>query len=604
MWQTEWRQAPPRRPPGGPTPHRRDSAVRPSDVEIASVLLWEEHCVECAIPECYAVCPLYIAREDLQCARFEHGICPDHAFSGLFPFGARISFRRWGKLEALVAHGGMTPRTLALAAAVDGVILKPLTSLSRLLKPINPPMKLNRGYRVFRERLLHYAGRRWSPRRLADFDDLLVEAWNEADRSLRFVFECHEDRLVTFRSTFWLHSGYNLIRIPARALALDGSVPLRLQLYPDADKECEIVFTWLDFVRYTERARANLRPAEKVKCVVWDLDDTLWDGTLAEVGPDSVVPRSDVLTLIRQLDERGIVQSIASKNDHDLAWRQLAVLGLQEYFLFPAINWEPKSIGVSRIAEQLNIGLNALAFVDNSPAERGEVAVELPQVRVYADTDVATLLERPEFDVPVTDATRVRRQSYADEARRRSEAVRFANDPDDFLTRCRLKANLFAPESSRDLTRCLELAHRSNQLNLTTRRYAEEELRALREDPAVLLHAFRCHDRFGDYGLVGFFAVRCGREAPLLLDFVMSCRVAKKRVEHAIFFWLQKHLEKRAQHSGLRAVFHPTARNEMLWDVLMEVGFQVVERGDRDVQIELPFAHVPCKSDIVQVQAR
>lgn len=600
MWQTEWQ-----RPPAGPTPYvrdRRDSALRPWHVDMASVLLWEEHCVECAVPECYAVCPLYVAREDRQCARFRYGICPDPAFSGLFPFGARISFRRWGKLEARIAPGGMSPRLLAWAAGLDRAILKPLTSLSRLMRPLNPQMKLNRGYRKLRERALHQLGR-WRFRHdIAHFDDLVVEAWNESDRSVRMVLECHEDRRVMHRSAFSLHSGHNLVRIPAREFELDGESPFRMQLYPDADRECEVVFTWLDFVKYTLHARTHLRPADKVKCVVWDLDGTLWDGTLAEDGPDAVSPRGEVLELIRRLDERGIVQSVASKNDHESAWQKITSLRLEEYLLFPAINWEPKSRNLPKIAKQFDIGLDTIAFIDDSPAERAEVVNELPHVRAYAETDVATLLDRAEFDVPVTDASRLRRRSYVAEARRRTESTRFSDDPDDFLAQCRLVATIFRPRLERDKTRCLELLHRSNQLNLATRRYTEDEFLALLADPRMSIFALRCRDRYGDYGLVGVVAVRRDDDAPMLLDFVMSCRVAHKRVEHAVVGWLQEHLAAGESRARIRAVFHATPRNGKLWEVLVEIGFKVVEKGDKHVRIELSAQHAPPRSGIVRVK--
>ena len=600
MWQTEWRRSPPDRTLR--VRDRRDPALRPSHVEVASVLLWEEHCVECAIPECYAVCPLYVAREDLQCARFKYGICPDPAFPGLFPFGARISFRRWAKLEARIAPGGMSPRLLAWAASLDQAILKPLTSFSRVIRRVNPEMKLNRGYRKLREKALHRLGRWRFRREIADFDDLVVEAWNDSDDSVRMVLECHEDRRVRHRITFSLHSGHNLIRIPARDFKLEGGSPLRIQLYPDADMECEVVFAWLDFVKYTVHARTHLRPADKVKCVVWDLDGTLWEGTLAEDGPDAVSPRREVMEMIRRLDERGIVQSVASKNDHEKAWQKITSLGLEEHLLFPAINWEPKSRNIPTIAKRFNIGLDTIAFIDDSPAERAEVVNELPHVRVYAETDVATLLDRTEFDLPVTDASRLRRRSYVEEAHRRSESTRFTDDPDTFLAQCRLRATLFRPRLERDRTRCLELLHRSNQLNLATRRYTEEEFMALLADPCMSVFAFSCRDRYGDYGLVGLVAVRRDDDAPMLVDFVMSCRVAHKRVEHAVVGWLQEHFAAGDSRSRIRAVFRATPRNGMLWDVLVEIGFEVVEKGDELVRIELPAGHVPPRSGIVHVE--
>src|SRR5438105_10164366 len=153
-------------------------------------------------------------------------------------------------------------------------------------------------------------------------------------------------------------------------------------------------------------------PADKVKCVAWDLDNTLWEGTLLEDGPDGCRLRPEVRALIERLDERGILQTAVSKNDHDDAWAVVERLGLQDYFLYPAINWGQKSANLKQIAERLNIGIDTFAFVDDSPFERAEVAAALPMVRVYSPEQLAGLLERPELDVPVTEMSRKRRLSY------------------------------------------------------------------------------------------------------------------------------------------------------------------------------------------------
>lgn len=102
---------------------------------------------------------------------------------------------------------------------------------------------------------------------------------------------------------------------------------------------------------------------QSIKCVVWDLDNTLWDGILLE--DSSVTLREDALSALQTLDERGILLSIASRNDHDAAMAKLTELGIQEYFLYPEINWNAKSSSIENIARNLNIGLDTFAFVDD-----------------------------------------------------------------------------------------------------------------------------------------------------------------------------------------------------------------------------------------------
>ena len=114
-----------------------------------------------------------------------------------------------------------------------------------------------------------------------------------------------------------------------------------------------------------------------VKVLVWDLDETLWSGTLIE--GDDVRPRPGVPETLEALDSRGILHSIASKNDPDMALARLRELGLHDYFLYPQIGWSTKSSGIRKIAESINVGLDAIAFIDDQPFERDEVAHALPE---------------------------------------------------------------------------------------------------------------------------------------------------------------------------------------------------------------------------------
>ena len=160
-----------------------------------------------------------------------------------------------------------------------------------------------------------------------------------------------------------------------------------------------------------------------VKCVVWDLDNTLWDGVLLE-GDDVRVRRVAVET-IRELDRRGLVHSIASRSDPDVALAKVRELGLDKMFLVPQVSWDPKSSAIRSIARELNISTDAIALVDDDPFERDEVRSELPDVLVVDADQVETLLERPEFSpARVTrDASRRRHMYRAELERRKQEAV-------------------------------------------------------------------------------------------------------------------------------------------------------------------------------------
>jgi FkbH-like protein len=463
---------------------------------------------------------------------------------------------------------------------------------------------------VFRERLLQTIthGRR------ENFDEFVIEVWNLQPQPVRLVIECWQQG-PKFRTSILLEPGRTIQRIPAASMNVDlyGSFGM-VRVYPDNDAEAHVVFSWLDFVRYGQRAAGTVvgvdgsavqdtRPGSKVKCVIWDLDQTVWDGVLGEQDAERVLLRPKVLQTMMALDERGILQSIASKNDHDHAWQVLERLGVAHLFLYPQINWEPKSANVQRIVTSLNIGMDSCAFIDDSQFERMEVAHELPGIRVFSDSDVDTLLERPEFEVPVTEEGKQRRAFYRAESERKQEAVQYGNRYEAFLRTCNMEATLFRPMERDHVERCLELLHRSNQLNLSTRRYTREEFAQLLDRREVVCVCTSCRDRFGDYGIVGFASLVMSREGAILEDFVLSCRVAQKKLENAWFSWLVG----AAGASGYRKILAPytkTSRNGVLLNAMLEVGFVEILKNDKGSLLELCCDTTPPAADIVAIAAQ
>ena len=154
---------------------------------------------------------------------------------------------------------------------------------------------------------------------------------------------------------------------------------------------------------------AKKKEKQAIKCVVWDLDNTVWDGILLE--DREVRLRPHVVHILKTLDERGILHSIASRNDHDTAMAKLKEFGLDDYFLYPQINWNSKAASIAQIAKDVNIGLDAVAFVDDQPFEREEVAFTHRQVLCLDSALLDDLLDRPEFNPRfITEDSRQRRR--------------------------------------------------------------------------------------------------------------------------------------------------------------------------------------------------
>jgi FkbH-like protein len=267
--------------------------------------------------------------------------------------------------------------------------------------------------------------------------------------------------------------------------------------------------------------------------------------------------------------------SIASKNNHDEAKAALQKIGIWDLFLYPQINWDPKSANIRRIVERLNIGMDAVAFIDDSEFERAEVAAALPAVRTLSATEFAALPACAEFAAPVTEESRGRRRLYRDEETRQTEFAQSHQDYEGFLASCGMRAILgWLDAGNRE--RVYELVQRTNQLNYSGTRYSRADLDRLLGEPGTVPVAIRCEDRFGSYGIVGFAVLRVEDMALRITDLMFSCRIQGKRIEHSFFAFLQ---QAAAQGGLARLVcrFKRSARNAPAAQVFADLGFALVK---------------------------
>jgi FkbH-like protein len=326
----------------------------------------------------------------------------------------------------------------------------------------------------------------------------------------------------------------------------------------------------------------------RIKCIVWDLDNTLWDGVLLE--DEAVTVRPQVVEHIRALDRMGVLHSVASKNDRDAALEKLRDLGLADMFLYPQVNWNPKSSSIELIAKALNLGHDAFAFVDDQEFERAEVAAAVPDVICVDIAELDEALARPEFRPRfVTDESAKRREMYQGQIARDELERDFVGTNHDFLASLGMA---FTIEHARreDLQRAEELTVRTNQLNSTGRTYSYEELDALRESPDHLLLVASLTDKFGDYGKIGLALVEKGEEAWQLRMMLMSCRVMSRGVGMVLL----NHVMRLARESGaaVRADFVETGRNRMMQITYAFAGFREISRDGAHAVLEADLAEV------------
>ncbi len=334
-----------------------------------------------------------------------------------------------------------------------------------------------------------------------------------------------------------------------------------------------------------------------IKCVVWDLDNTIWQGVLLE--DKSVIIRDIAVGIIRTLDSRGIVQSIASRNDYDTAMEKLRELGLLEYFLYPQIGWNPKSSYIKKIAGSLNISVNAIALIDDQPFEREEVNASFPEVMCIAADSIDGLPDMPEFNPRfVTSDSRLRRQMYLDDIRRNIKEEEFIGPKDEFLASLGMKLKIFNAAED-DLHRAEELTVRTNQLNATGYTYSYDELNNFRQSDWHMLLMAKLDDKYGSYGHIGLAMIEKTAEVWTIKLLLMSCRVMSRGVGSIMLNYIMQIAKEKKMR--LRAEFMPNGRNRMMEITYRFAGFQEVSKVNGLITLENSLEHVPSVPDYVEV---
>lgn len=325
------------------------------------------------------------------------------------------------------------------------------------------------------------------------------------------------------------------------------------------------------------------------KCLVLDLDNTLWGGVIGEDGlagiklggdypGESFVAFQDAIRLLKQ---KGVILAVCSKNNEGDAREPFERhpemrLKLADFAAFVA-NWEPKPDNLRRIAQTLGLGLDALVFVDDNPAECAAVRQALPEVDVLALPQDPShyarfLLDYLGFESASFTAEDVGR---TDQYRARTEAVQLERNVgsiEELWQSLAMEASI-APINEVDLPRIVQLIGKTNQFNVTTRRHNQAQVEAFVRDPACIHFSLRLRDRFADHGLVSLM-IAVQRGAMLEIDtWLMSCRVIGRSVERAMLSHLCQQAAARGV-TGIRGKYLPTTKNSLVKTLFPDLGFK------------------------------
>lgn len=351
------------------------------------------------------------------------------------------------------------------------------------------------------------------------------------------------------------------------------------------------------------------------KALVLDLDNTLWGGVVGddgaegiEIGQETALGQSyaELQRYLKALSSYGVLLAVNSKNDESVALAGLehpdGVLKPRDFAAIRA-NWEPKSKNFGDIAAALNILPESMVFVDDNPAERAIVTRVYPEVSappVDTPEHSVILLDRSGFfeaaDLSRDDLARV--EMYRQNAARAAQQSRFT-DYADYLRSLQMHA-LIRPFEPMVLTRVTQLTNKSNQFNLTTRRCTESEIEAAYRDPTRVTLYGRLTDVFGDNGIV---SVVIGRQEERRLHielWLMSCRVLKRNMEHAMLDTLVQKAAERGMDT-LVGYYYKTAKNGMVRDFYRDFGFTLTAQNGEDTVWELPLAGYQNKNQFIEV---
>ena len=350
------------------------------------------------------------------------------------------------------------------------------------------------------------------------------------------------------------------------------------------------------------------------KCIAVDLDNTLWGGVIGEDGVDGVTLSNhkegaryyDTQRILKKMKEQGVMLAILSKNnleDVEPIFSHPDMVLQHEDFVAEVINWNPKPTNIKQLARELNIGLDSFVFLDDNPAEREQMISECPEVTVIDFPKDSSLLpevvEKAYYDyflsLEVTGEDAKKTAMYRAESQRKAE-MSAATSVEDFLKKLEMKMriHLMQPDEEK---RVVQLVNKTNQFNVTTKRYSEEEIKALSQTGDII--TVHMSDKYGDQGLVSVLILTYDGKQACIDTFLMSCRVMGRNAENEIMACIRNFLEKKTVKQ-IKATYIKTAKNAPVIDLFEKLGFSLTSRTDTEKEYAILLDKMPLSTGVFE----
>ncbi len=326
------------------------------------------------------------------------------------------------------------------------------------------------------------------------------------------------------------------------------------------------------------------------KLIIVDLDDTLWGGIVGDVGWENIKLGGhdfvgeafvDFQKSLKALKNRGILLGIVSKNEESVALEAIdnhpEMILRREDFAGWRINWDDKAKNIVELVEELNLGLQSIVFIDDNPAERARVIGIHPQINVpdWPEDKMLykkTLFELSCFNSPSISQEDVKRAQMYEVEKQRQDLKTTIGSLDEWLENLGIKVEVEELNEG-NIQRTTQLLNKTNQMNLTTRRMTENELKCWAEDKNRQVWTFRVSDKFGDSGLTGIASIEVSGTKGKIVDFILSCRVFGRKVEDVMICILIEHA-RRMQVEEITAEYLLTPKNKPCLNFLEGAGFK------------------------------